>query len=162
MGIPFCQKLSGARRKSKIPNKSNRLYHITSAATSNNSAAIHSSMGLQSGVKCTSTVSNVSLNSLLNAMREMKKNDSESNTNRLCVDFDANWLMINKSRANDSVKQRVDKIYNVLKYFSSCGVECAPVCNPEHRHHSKRASVCRKSDRFVKDISIKSARSKHK
>ena len=93
-------------------------------------------------------------------MREMKKNDAETNTNSLCMDFDVNWLMMNKTKSNDSAKQRVDKNFNILKYFSSCGIECAPMCDPEHLHHSKRVSVHRKAERFVKDIKIKISRSK--
>ena len=47
-------------------------------------------MGLQSVVKFTSMVNNASLNYLLNVMRKLNKNNTENNTNSLCIDFDVN------------------------------------------------------------------------
>ena len=114
-------------------------------------------MGLQNGVKCLSTIDNIPIAGFMHLLRYYcEKNDFHST--QPIIDFDMNWLLMNKSKPTDSIKTRVDKVVDILVAFSKCGCVCVPVCDPENRHHSKRASVERRAKNLILDIRVKYAR----
>ena len=93
-------------------------------------------MGLQNGVQCMASLKNLSTTGLMKILRHfMEKN--ATNNQRPTIDFDINYLFLNKTRVGDSIKMKVEKIIAILISFAKCGVICNPVSDPEERHHSK-------------------------
>ena len=50
------------------------------------------------------------------------------------------------------------KIVSILLAFAKCGCICQPICDPEFRHHSKRASIERRANKIILEIKVKYAR----
>ena len=114
-------------------------------------------MGLQNGVKCLASIKNIPLVGLMQILHHFSKNN-DSNAQRPILDFDINWILMNKTKATDSIKAKVDKVVDILVSFSKCSVACFPICDPKERHHSKRASVQRCTDHLILEIKVKHAR----
>ena len=120
-------------------------------------------MGILNGSKCISTISNITLVGLMKILRRLRNLEVLSSENNITdtrprIDFDMNWLFMNKSRSSESIRVRVDKMLSILLAFAKCGCVCQPICDPENRHHSKRSSVQRRADKIKLEINVKHAR----
>ena len=123
-------------------------------------------MGLQSGSKCIATIKNITLTGLMALLREQHVTNNEhpnvtvspDTTYQVKIDFDVNWLFMSKTKNTDSLKAKVDKTVSIMVSFAKCGCICTPICDPDDRHHSKRASIRRKVDKVLLGIKVRSAR----
>ena len=101
-------------------------------------------MGIRNHTNCVATIAGVS-----SGLMTMLRSDFDSvNNHPLTIDFDVNLLAMNKCRSCDSAKACADRVIAIMKALSLCGCVCAPIADPEHRHHTKRDTIHRRKDKL--------------
>ena len=110
---------------------------------------------MQSCSQCTATITGVDLSGMMNLLCHV-----HSSKHTITIDVDINWFVMNKCKYCDSVKASADKIISIMKSLANCGCVCCPICDPEVRHHTKRASMQRKTSKFFNYAKSVSARYK--
>ena len=68
------------------------------------------------------------------------------------IDFDVNLIVMNMCRSECTIKSKADELMSIMKAFSSCKCVCTPVFDLPHHHHSKRASVERRTKKLFQDV----------
>jgi hypothetical protein len=113
-------------------------------------------MGINNAKTLVPRLSNLSislLKSILSENVEMNENSSD-----FVIDVDVNWIMMKYSRYSSDLPSKLETTANILNSFARYGFIVQPICDPESRHHSKRASIERRANETVKNIDAMCAR----
>ena len=117
-------------------------------------------MGINGGSKCSATIVNAPVAAIMSEIREKNAASAAGQHQNPVVDVDVNWLISNKMKASESMKVRASKVVAIMRFFSDCGLSVKPVADPKKRHHIKRASVKRRTDKVVLASTVRAARHK--
>ena len=96
-------------------------------------------MGLSHGAKWTTTIGNDSLDAFMNVMRDHHCQDA--NKNIFSTEVDAHWLLTSKAGPINSTKVIVANGATIITTLSKFSTQINPVCDPDERYHTKRASI---------------------
>ena len=96
-------------------------------------------MGMRDGKVCAAKTHNVSVASMMSTLSQNSHGSSSNSSNPSVVDVDATWLMLNETQSSDSIRVKLEKTVAIVNVFSKHGFDCAPTCDLEYRHHTKRA-----------------------
>ena len=96
-------------------------------------------MELLNGVKCLELLKEIDLvgfSKILHHINEIFETN-DSNFKQPILNFDVNYLFINKTKSVNSIKIKVKKILAMLLAFSKCGFIYNLIADLDYRRHSK-------------------------
>ena len=117
-------------------------------------------MGIDSGSKCTASITDVPVASMLPVIRDGGVNSVNDNNQQISIDVDFNYLVCTETRSSDSLKSWAMKAVDMIECMSKCGCIVNHVAYPELRHHSKRASIKRLSNKVISSVKVRGCRFK--
>mmetsp|Transcript_30149 Transcript_30149/g.44558 ORF Transcript_30149/g.44558 Transcript_30149/m.44558 type:complete len:167 (+) Transcript_30149:207-707(+) len=128
-------------------------------------------MGLQSGSDMIATITDLSvqdmqlvllkIDRITGQLREASGHaDAHSATGgsnevfrkALRADLDVSWIVRKVTKYSDSLQEKISATEAFLEVSKSCGFIVTPVCDPNHRHSTKRDSYRRRAECIKKDI----------
>ena len=123
-------------------------------------------MGIKHAHKLTHAVEALSLGNVEVIARHrfsvnrLQHNDTISTPrlNQPTLDIDVSWLY--RSRNSITEENRVTYIFNICLQFTQIGISVVLVCDGDQRHHSKRATIERRSKMYNNSIKGYVTRSK--
>ena len=96
-------------------------------------------MGLRGAKSVLFTITNLTLKALKEIARSRASADE-----RLCrIDVDCSWVGHKLAAKSSNYEQAGEATAEVLYILAKAGFVVTPICDPPHRHHSKRESTDR-------------------
>ena len=112
-------------------------------------------IGTNSRLKCTTSITDVPVDSLLSVIRDGGANSVNRNTKQISIGIEFNYLVCAETRSSNSLKIWAMKVVDLIECLPKCGYVANHIANPELRHHSKRASTKRRSEKIISSSKIR-------
>ena len=96
-------------------------------------------MGLRGASSILFTITGLTLK----ALKEISRSRLPEDQRLVCIDVDCNWVGHKLAAKTGNYHQAGEMTAEVLYLFAQAGFVVTPICDPQDRHHSKRASTAR-------------------